>query len=104
MEAARLLRLLDSVNSWRKRFPGEAQDMTQVLLLVEEIGEMARALLRGDIKEASLEAADALFVLIKIFDLLNLDDQALEVVAQKNDQKHPPIYTINPHGKVVRSS
>ncbi|MDQ6963373.1 MAG: MazG nucleotide pyrophosphohydrolase domain-containing protein [Mariprofundales bacterium] len=96
-----LSEFVDSVESWRERFPSERGDATQIVILIEEIGELARAILRGDKESASEEWADALFVLLKIPYICELDTGALARVAAKNSAKTTINYYVNDEGKVV---
>ena len=94
--------LVASVEAWREKFPSEMGDATQLAILIEEVGELARAILRGDRESASNEWADVLFVVLKLPLICNLDQSAMKTVAEKNNAKTTLTHYTNSEGKVVK--
>lgn len=97
--------LVRSTEDWRERFPEEDKSAAlQIAILTEELGEFAKEALRGNKANAAGEAADVLFIILKVFDMLNLDQHAMIEVAVKNDSKTRETHIVNEEGKIVRVS
>ena len=79
---------------------------TRLVLLIEEVGEHATELNRGNIGEAMLEIADVAFVVLGT--LLVLDEPGRDVakeVVSKNDRKTVETHVfLQSSGKLVRKS
>lgn len=75
-------------------------------LLVEELGEFAQDINKGNLRDASLEMADVTFVAIGTMLALNTTGvQSSHAVAQKNDDKTLDTHMVEASsGKLVRKS
>ncbi len=113
-----IARIAGGVYDFHERFDGsgpdglaDSNDFLSVLrrrlpYLVEETGEHAGELNRGDLRKAALELADVTFVALGSLLLLDsFGKEACHVVAEKNDAKTAETHVFErSSGKLVRRS
>lgn len=113
-----IARLAGSVYDFHERFkesplvsmPSEEKSLDilrgRLPLLVEELGEFAQDINKGNLRDASLEMADVTFVAIGTMLALNTTGvQSSHAVAQKNDDKTLDTHMVEASsGKLVRKS
>ena len=111
-----ILAITESVYSFHDRFEIDCVDTSdfnntaevmkqRLLLLSEEIGEHARAINRGDARDAILEAVDVAYIVLgTLLRLGPVGVQACYEVARKNDAKNLTTHAKHPDtGKILEA-
>lgn len=77
---------------------------TRLSVIMEELGEVAKEINRGNMEAAIIELGDLLFVVEGTFHTMGLrGDQGLFTVIRKNQAKDPEQYIYDAtHGKLIR--